>query len=255
MRFKFQRFWGLFFLALLCACLLMLCWHKAESRRADQLYQEAAQLVSLPSSTHNAVEATPVRTGLDLSKLRQDNADERLVEIGTRIGLNPPERLEKTRQKYETVRAEIERTEHTGIAPTPVLQSYLEACHSAPLKNGVRLSDLIRRPELSYDGLAPFDPDRPALPPLVREQVEIRIKYDGYIRRQLDDVEQFRKLEGKLLPEGIDYQSIPSLRLEALQKLDRIRPRSFGQASLISGVSPADITALMIYVAGREGEQ
>ena len=187
--------------------------------------------------------------------LRQDNADERLVEIGTRIGLNPPERLEKTRQKYETVRAEIERTEHTGIAPTPVMQSYLEACHSAPLKNGVRLSDLIRRPELSYDGLAPFDPDRPALPPLVREQVEIRIKYDGYIRRQLDDVEQFRKLEGKLLPEGIDYQSIPSLRLESRQKLDRIRPRSFGQASRISGVSPADITALMIYVAGREGEQ
>ena len=136
-----------------------------------------------------------------------------------------------------------------------MLQSYLEACHSAPLKNGVRLSDLIRRPELSYDGLAPFDPDRPALPPLVREQVEIRIKYDGYIRRQLDDVEQFRKLEGKLLPEGIDYQSIPSLRLEARQKLDRIRPRSFGQASRISGVSPADITALMIYVAGREGEQ
>ena len=119
----------------------------------------------------------------------------------------------------------------------------------------MRLSDLIRRPELSYDGLAPFDPDRPALPPLVREQVEIRIKYDGYIRRQLDDVEQFRKLEGKLLPEGIDYQSIPSLRLEARQKLDRIRPRSFGQASRISGVSPADITALMIYVAGREGEQ
>lgn len=186
--------------------------------------------------------------------LRQDNADERLVEIGTKIGLNTQERLEKTRRKYQTVREEMERAEHTGIAPTPALQAYLESQNSAPLKNGVRLVDLIRRPELTYDGLAPFDSGRPALPPLVREQVEIRIKYDGYIRRQLDDVEQFRKLEGKLLPEGIDYQGIPSLRLEARQKLERIRPRSFGQASRISGVSPADITALMIYVAGREEE-
>ena len=185
--------------------------------------------------------------------LRQDNADERLVEIGTRIGLNPPERLERTKEKYRTVQTEIERTEHTGIAPSPALQAYLESRHSAPLKNGVRLADLIRRPELSYDGLAPFDPTRPALPPLVREQVEIRIKYEGYIRRQLEDVEQFRKLEGKLLPEDIDYQCVPSLRIEARQKLERIRPRSFGQAGRISGVSPADITALMIYVAGREG--
>lgn len=186
--------------------------------------------------------------------LRQDNADERLVEIGARIGLNTRERLEKTKRKYQTVREEIERAEHTGIAPAPELQAYLESQNSAPLKNGVRLADLIRRPELTYDGLAPFDPGRPALPPLVREQVEIRIKYEGYIHRQLDDVAQFRKLEGKLLPEGIDYQSIPSLRLEARQKLERIRPRSFGQASRISGVSPADITALMIYVSGKKGK-
>ncbi len=184
--------------------------------------------------------------------LRQDNADERLVGIGARVGLNPPGRLEKTKRKYETVRQEIHRVEHTGISPTPELQAYLEARHSAPLKTGVRLADLLRRPELSYEGLAPFDPERPALPPLVREQVEIRVKYDGYIRRQLEDVAQFRRLEEKLLPEGIAYHSIPSLRLEARQKLERIRPRSFGQASRISGVSPADLTALMIYVAGRE---
>lgn len=184
--------------------------------------------------------------------LRQDNADERLVEIGARIGLNSPERVQKTREKYEIVSREIARTEHTGVAPAAGLQAYLESRHSAPLKGGARLIDLIRRPELSYDGLAPFDPERPALPPLIREQVEIRIKYDGYIRRQLDDVEQFRKLENKLLPEDIDYAHMESLRLEARQKLDRIRPRSFGQASRISGVSPADITALMIYVSGRE---
>ena len=185
--------------------------------------------------------------------LRQDNADERLVEIGTRIGLNSEERLRKTKEKYEIVAREIERLEHTGVAPSPELQEYLESKNSAPLKNSARLADLLRRPELSYDGLAPFDSERPALPPLVREQVEIRVKYDGYIRRQLEDVEQFRRLEGKLLPEGIDYSAVSSLRLEARQKLDRIRPRSFGQASRISGVSPADITALMIYVAGMEG--
>ncbi len=184
--------------------------------------------------------------------LRQDNADERLVEIGTKIGLNPPDRLEKTRIKYQLVEEEIERITHTGLAPVPELQAYLESCGSAPLKGGARLADLVRRPELSYDGLAAFDPGRPELPPLVREQVEIRVKYEGYIRRQLEDVEQFRRLEGKLLPEGIDYAAIPSLRLEARQKLDRIRPRSFGQAGRISGVSPADVTALMIYVAALE---
>lgn len=184
--------------------------------------------------------------------LRQDNADERLVEIGARIGLNSPERVRRTREKYEAVAREIERLEHTGIAPTPEVQGYLQSSGSALLKGGVRLVDLLRRPELNYDGLASFDPERPPLPPLVREQVEIRVKYDGYIRRQLDDVAQFRRLEGKLLPENIDYLSIPSLRLEARQKLDRIRPRSFGQASRISGVSPADITALMIYVTALE---
>ena len=184
--------------------------------------------------------------------LRQDNADERLVGIGTKIGLNPPERLEKTRIKYQLVEEEIERITHTGLALVPELQADLESCGSAPLKGGARLADLVRRPELSYDGLAAFDPGRPELPPLVREQVEIRVKYEGYIRRQLEDVEQFRRLEGKLLPEGIDYAAIPSLRLEARQKLDRIRPRSFGQAGRISGVSPADVTALMIYVAALE---
>lgn len=184
--------------------------------------------------------------------LRQDNADERLVEIGARIGLNSPERVRKTREKYQAVAQEIERLKNTGVAPVSALQEYLQSKGSAPLKGGARLVDLLRRPELDYDGLAPFDPERPELTPLVREQVEIRVKYDGYIRRQLDDVEQFRRLEGKLLPEDLDYENIPSLRLEARQKLGRIRPRSFGQASRISGVSPADITALMIYVSSLE---
>ncbi|MDO4173906.1 MAG: tRNA uridine-5-carboxymethylaminomethyl(34) synthesis enzyme MnmG [Eubacteriales bacterium] len=187
--------------------------------------------------------------------LRQDNADERLVGIGARVGLNPPERLERVQRKYEAVQQEIDRVSRVNLAPSDVLQEFLQQHNSTPLKSGCKLADLIRRPELKYDDLADFDPERPALPAVIREQVEIRIKYEGYIRRQLRDVEQFRKLESRPLPPDLDYTSIDSLRLEARQKLQQIRPLNFGQASRISGVSPADITALMIVTEMMEKEK
>ncbi len=188
--------------------------------------------------------------------LRQDNADERLVKIGTRVGLNSAERLEKVEKKYQLVQQEIDRVQNVNLSPSDALQSFLQQHHSTQLKSGCKLADLIRRPELNYDMLASFDPNRPPLSDVVREQVDIRIKYEGYIRRQLRDVEQFRRLEGRPLPPDIDYESIGSLRLEARQKLQKIRPINFGQASRISGVSPADITALMIVVDLIErGEQ
>ena len=186
--------------------------------------------------------------------LRQDNADERLVGIGTRVGLNAQERLARVQEKYARVQREIDRVCAVNVAPSDDMQAFLQAHHSTPLKSGCKLADLIRRPELKYDDLAPFDPERPDLPDVIREQVEIRIKYEGYIKRQLRDVEQFRKLESRPLPPDLDYTSIASLRLEARQKLQRIRPLNFGQASRISGVSPADITALMIVTEMMEKE-
>ena len=185
--------------------------------------------------------------------LRQDNADERLMGIGARVGLNSPERLAKTKEKYEIVSREIERLDKVTVGPTDEVQAFLTAHGSTPLKSGGKLIDLLRRPELSYDALAAFDPERPALPAVIREQVEIRVKYDGYIKRQLRDVEQFRKMEGRALPQDIDYDAVPSLRIEARQKLGRIRPVNVGQASRISGVSPADLTALMIYLETGKG--
>ena len=180
--------------------------------------------------------------------LRQDNADERLVPIGVRIGLNPPERGEAVRRKYAQVQQEIDRLSSVGIAPSDTLNGFLAGQNSAPVKDGCKLIDLLRRPELSYAVLARFDPDRPVLPAVIREQVEIRVKYAGYISRQEKDVEQYRKLQSRALPSDLDYQAIDSLRLEARQKLDQVRPLNFGQAARISGVSPADITALMIYI-------
>ena len=184
--------------------------------------------------------------------LRQDNADERLVEIGARVGLNSPERAQKTREKYQIVQQEVERLGHVTVGPTEEVQAFLQAHNSTPLKSGSKLIDLLRRPELTYDALAVFDPERPALPPIIREQVEIRVKYDGYIKRQLRDVEQFRKMESKPLPSDLDYEQVPSLRLEARQKLNHIKPVNLGQASRISGVSPADLTALMIYLDNQK---
>ena len=187
--------------------------------------------------------------------LRQDNADKRLVQTGVRVGLNPPARGARVTEKYRAVEAEIARLGGVTVGPTDEMQAFLRAHGSTPLKSGAALGELLRRPELGYDALAAFDPMRPALPRAVREQVEIRIKYAGYIERQKKDVEQFRRLEGRPLPPGLDYENVPSLRLEARQKLTRIRPVSFGQASRISGVSPADMTALMIYLEQKEAAQ
>ncbi len=185
--------------------------------------------------------------------LRQDNADERLVPIGASVGLNSQERLKRTQDKYARVQKEIDRLGTVSIQPDERIQEFLIEQGSAPLKAGCRLIDLLRRPELGYEMLHCFDPERPELDAAVREQVEIRIKYEGYIARQHKDVEQFRKLEAHTLPQTLDYDAVPSLRLEARQKLKEIRPLNFGQAGRISGVSPADITALMIYLNLEKG--
>ena len=179
---------------------------------------------------------------------RQDNADQRLCPIGYEIGLVSRARYEKVLEKYNQVKREIHRLEHTGAAASPALNSLLEAKGEPPAKNSLRLADLLRRPRLSYDDLAPVDPDRPALSQAVREQVEISLKYEGYIARQQRQVEEMRRLEGRALPPDLDYHALTGLRLEARQKLDAIRPLNLGQAARISGVSPADVAALMIHL-------
>lgn len=179
---------------------------------------------------------------------RQDNADQRLTAIGATIGLVPPERLRQVEEKYEAVRQERNRLETSGIPGSPALSALLEAKGSAPVANSVRLADLLRRPELCYEDIAPFDPERPPLPRAVTQEVEIQIKYAGYLLRQEKQVEEFKKEESRLLPQDIDYNSITGLRLEARQKLSQIRPMSIGQAGRISGVSPADIAVLLIYL-------
>ena len=182
---------------------------------------------------------------------RQDNADQRLTKIGASIGLVPPERLRQVEEKYEAVRRERNRLEATGIAGSDSLNAILEAKGSAPVLNSARLADLLRRPEIGYEDIAPFDADRPALSKAVTEEVEIQIKYAGYLLRQEKQVEEFKKEEARLLPADLDYESIAGLRLEARQKLSQIRPLSIGQAGRISGVSPADIGVLLIYLEQR----
>ena len=184
--------------------------------------------------------------------LRQDNADERMTEKGHAIGLVSGERLEQVREKYRRVAAERERLERTHLAPTPALAAFLEEKGSAVPASGVSLADLIRRPGISYADLAPFDPDRPELDRSIGMETEIGIKYEGYIRRQQKQAEEFRRLEQRPLPPDLDYLHISSLRLEARQKLDKVRPENFGQASRISGVNPADMAALMIWLE-KEG--
>ena len=179
---------------------------------------------------------------------RQDNADERLMPIGHRIGLISDAQYEAVQEKYRAVAAEIKRLEATGVPESEALNAMLRAHETAPVEGSARLSDLIRRPQLGYDDLAPFDPERPALPAVVREAVEIRMKYAGYLARQQKQVEEFAREEGRLLPKTIDYLSMQGLRVEARQKLDEIRPLSVGQASRISGVSPADIAVLLIWL-------
>jgi len=183
---------------------------------------------------------------------RQDNADERLTQIGCRIGLIPQERLDEVRAKYDAVRRETRRLDATGTPATPELNAFLQARGSAPVVSAARLSDLLRRPELDYDCLAPFDRDRPDLPREVTRQVEIRVKYEGYLRRQEKQIEDFAREEARLLPPDTDYNAIVGLRLEARQKLSEIRPRSIGQASRISGVSPADVAVLLIWLERNE---
>ena len=179
---------------------------------------------------------------------RQDNADQRLTAIGAKVGLVPPERLRQVEEKYEAVRREIRRLESTGVAAGEDLNAMLEARESAKVSNSARLADLLRRPQVTYADLAPFDPDRPELPRSVTEEAEIQIKYAGYLERQKKQVEEFKREESRLLPPDIDYEAIVGLRLEARQKLSEIRPMSIGQAGRISGVSPADIAVLLIYL-------
>ena len=183
--------------------------------------------------------------------LRQDNADRRLCAVGARIGLVSAERLARVEAKYAAVDAELQRLENTHLPPTEALAGFLEARGTAKTETGVSLADLLRRPQLDYAALAPFDPERPALPAAVTEQVEISLKYEGDLRRQLRQAEEFARMEDRLLPPDMDYSDIPGVRLEARQKLKQIRPASFGQASRISGVSPADVAALMVWVENR----
>ena len=186
--------------------------------------------------------------------LRQDNADQRLTEIGYEIGLISEERYEHLKEKEKMIAEEIERVKHVNIGTSEKVQKLLEQYGSTSLVSGTTLAELIRRPELSYEALAEIDEERKALPAGVIEQVNINIKYDGYIKRQQRQVEQFKKLENKKIPEEINYHEIQSLRIEAKQKLNAIRPASIGQASRISGVSPADVSVLLVYLGGKNRE-
>ena len=179
---------------------------------------------------------------------RQDNADRRLAAYGRRVGLVSGERLVQVEEKYAAVDREVRRLEHMGAAPSPALDKLLEEKGEPPCPHGARLVDLLRRPRLGYADLAPFDPSRPPLSREITRQVEISVKYQGYIERQNRQVEELRRLEDRPLPPDMDYLGIQGLRLEARQKLDKIRPLNLGQASRVSGVSPADVTALMIYL-------
>ena len=183
---------------------------------------------------------------------RQDNADRRLTHIGAKVGLVPPERLRQVEEKYELVRREVKRLEERGVPASPALNAMLESRDNAPVANSARLADLLRRPQVTYEDIAPFDPERPALPAAVTEEVEIQVKYAGYLQRQLKQVEEFKREENRLLPENMDYEKVTGLRLEARQKLSEIRPVSIGQAGRISGVSPADIAVLLIYLEQRQ---
>lgn len=183
--------------------------------------------------------------------LRQDNADLRLTELGHEIGLISEERYQRLLWKKAAIAAEIRRTEQTVIAPTETVQALLEKHHSTALKSGITLAELIRRPELGYGILAPIDPERPSLSGEIAEQVEISLKYEGYIVRQAAQVEHFLKLERRRIPEDLDYQDVGSLRIEARQKLEKFKPETLGQASRIAGVSPADVAVLQVYLEKR----
>ncbi len=179
---------------------------------------------------------------------RQDNADQRLTHIGAAVGLVPPERLAQVKEKYAAVHREMARLEANGVPASAALNEMLAARDSAPVANSARLADLLRRPNVTYADIAPFDPDRPALPEAVTQEVEIQVKYAGYLARQEKQVAEFKKEEAHLLPASLDYSRITGLRLEAREKLQQIRPLSIGQAGRISGVSPSDIAVLLIWL-------
>ena len=183
---------------------------------------------------------------------RQDNADQRLSAYGLEIGLVSPERHQAVLDKYAAVDREIKRLESCHLAPTEALNAMLESRGTARVATGVSLADLIRRPQVGYADLAPFDPERPALDRAVCYEAELNLKYEGYIKRQLKQVEEFTRMESHSLPTDLDYDQVTGLRLEAREKLKKIRPENFGQASRISGVSPADISVLMIYMENRK---
>ncbi len=187
--------------------------------------------------------------------LRQDNADQRLTPLGYQVGLISRERYQKLMEKKERIQKEKARLEKTMAGANAAIQQFLEKHGSMSLKTAASLAEILRRPEIRYEYLAEIDPDRPDLPLEVTEQVEIAIKYDGYIRRQLKQVEQFQKLEQKRIPEDLNYEEIGSLRLEAVQKLKLCKPVSIGQASRISGVSPADIAVLLVYLEQKRGQE
>jgi len=187
--------------------------------------------------------------------LRQDNADLRLTEKGYKIGLVTEERYQKTMKKKEMIEKELERLKSVVVTPTNEINEFLNTIGSAPIKTSQSLYDLIKRPEITYDSLSEIDPERQLLPREIRLQVETQIKYEGYIKKQMAQIEQFKKLEKKKLPDDLDYGQIKGLSNEAIQKLNKIRPDSVGQASRISGVSPADINVLLIYLEQKRREK
>ncbi len=184
--------------------------------------------------------------------LRQDNAESRLSETGYRVGLLSEERYRRYTEKQAAIAAEEERIRTTVISPSDEINALLEECGSTPIKSGVKLAELVRRPELDLDKLSPIDKKRPILDPLVSLSAQINIKYEGYIKKQLGEVERAQKLEQKKLPDNYDYSQIKGLRIEAAQKLTKQTPLNIGQASRISGVSPADISVLLIWLKSRE---
>lgn len=187
--------------------------------------------------------------------LRQDNADRRLTEKGYQVGLISEERVNKLREKERLIDEEIARVKQVHVGASKEVQELMEKLESTPLNSGMLLDELIKRPELNYEMLASIDPERPNLPEDVKEQVNIEIKYEGYIKRQLKQVEQFKKMEARKIPEDIDYDDIKSLRIEAVQKLKSFRPSNIGQASRIAGVSPADISVLHVYLEQMRRKQ
>jgi len=184
--------------------------------------------------------------------LRQDNADKRLTKIGHDIGLINDERYQKFLQKYENIEKEIKRVKSVNIRPTEQVNELLKQYQTTEITTGVKLADLIKRTELNYDILKEIDTERPELTREEREEVNIEIKYEGYIKLQLEQIKQFKKMESKFIPEDIDYQNLKGIRIEARQKLEKLRPNSIGQASRISGISPADISVLLIYLQANQ---